>query len=60
MSIIGTAIIVALALSVAWVITALPLEAMTKRLFMALLGLIVLLWLMKAFVGFGHAFSWRP
>ncbi|MGD0963889.1 MAG: hypothetical protein ABSA57_08315 [Candidatus Acidiferrales bacterium] len=60
MLIIGVVIIVVLALWVARLINALPLEAMTKRLFMALLGLIVLLWLMKAFVGFGHAFSWRP
>jgi hypothetical protein len=60
MSFIGTAIIVALALFVAWVITALPLEAMTRRFLMALLGVTVLLWLVKVFVGFGNVFTWRP
>ena len=60
MSFIGTAIIVALALFVAWVINALPLEAMTRRFLMALLGVTVLLWLVKVFVGFGHVLTWRP
>jgi len=60
MLITGTAIVVALALFVAWVITALPLEAMTKRFLMALLGVTVLLWLVKVFVGFGNVFTWRP
>jgi hypothetical protein len=60
MAFIGTVIIVALALFVAWVITALPLEAMTRRFLMALLGVTVLLWLVKVFVGFGNVFTWRP
>jgi hypothetical protein len=60
MSFIGAAIIVAVALFVAWVINALPLEAMTRRFLMALLGVTVLLWLVKVFVGFGNVFTWRP
>jgi hypothetical protein len=42
-AIIGTLIISALAWLVAWLIRTLPLEAMTKRIVMAVLGVIVLL-----------------
>jgi hypothetical protein len=58
--IVGTAIILILALMVAWLINALPLQVMTKRLVMALFGAVVILWLMKVFVGFGRPFTWRP
>jgi hypothetical protein len=58
--IIGTVIVLVLALVVAWLINTLPLEARTKRFVMALFGALVILWLMKVFVGFGKPFAWRP
>jgi hypothetical protein len=58
-AIIGTLVILALAWLVAWLIRTLPLEAMTKRIVMAVLGVIVLLWLVKVLV-VGGPFTWRP
>ena len=58
--ILGTVIVVAVALLVAWLINASPLDARTKRFVMAFLGVVVILWLVKVFVGFGRPFTWRP
>ena len=58
-TIIGTVIILALALVVAWLINVLPLQVRTKRLAMAVFGAIVLLWLVKVLV-VGGPFTWRP
>jgi len=60
MAAIAVVAILVLALAVEWLINILPLERMVKRFISAAVGIIVLLWLIKIFIGFGHAFSWRP
>jgi hypothetical protein len=58
-AIIGTLIILALAWLVAWLIRTLPLKAMTKRIVMAVWGVVVLLWLVKVLI-VGGPLTWRP
>ncbi|MGH9692336.1 MAG: hypothetical protein ACRD4C_14865 [Candidatus Acidiferrales bacterium] len=60
MAAIAVVAILVLALAVEWLINILPMERMVKRFISAAIGIVVLLWLIKIFIGFGHAFSWRP
>jgi hypothetical protein len=59
-SLVGAVVIAVLALLVAWLINVLPLDRKTKRLVVAVFAVVVILWLVKVFVGFGRPFSWRP
>ena len=58
-AVIGTLIILAVAWLVAWLVRTLPLNAMTKRIAIAVLGVLVVLWLVKVLV-IGGPFTWRP
>jgi len=58
-AVIGTLIILAVAWLVAWLIRTLPLNAMTKRIVTAVLGVLVVLWLVKVIL-VGGPFTWRP
>ena len=58
-TIVGTVIILAVALVVGWLINVLPFQVKTKRLAVAVFGAIVLLWLVKVLV-VGGPFTWRP
>ena len=58
-SVIGILIILAVAWLGAWLIRALPLNAMTKRIMTAVLGVLVVLWIVKVLL-VGGPFTWRP
>jgi hypothetical protein len=58
-AVIGTLIVLAVAWLVAWLVRTLPLNAMTKRIVIAVLGVLVVLWLVKVLV-VGGPFTWRP
>lgn len=60
MLVVGVVIALVATFLVALLINTLPLHRMTKNLVMSLIGIIVLLWLVKVFIGFGPPFRWRP